>query len=320
MSGLVAYDTSPFEIPLPPGHPFPMRKYRMLREAVAAAGLHGLLRTAPRAELGWVLEVHDRAYVRRVLHGRLSAAEVRRLGLPWSPELAERALRSCGATAAACGDARARGVGLVLGGGGHHALRAAGRGFCVFNDLAVGVRFAQRAGARRVLVVDCDVHQGDGTAALFAHDPTVFTFSLHARGNFPFDKARSDLDVELPDGAGDEVYLRALGETLPGVLRTFRPDLVLYVAGADPLAGDRMGRLGLSGEGLAHRDRFVLGLARAQGVPVAVTLGGGYGEPLEETVRAHLRTVREVLRAFEEVGQPLGRGLAGSCNGARGEL
>lgn len=294
--GLVAYDTSPFEIPLPEGHPFPIRKYRMLRQALEAEGLGELLWTAPRAELRWVLEVHDRAYVHRVLSGTLSEAEQRRLGLPWSPQLAERALRSCGATVAACADALVRGVGLALAGGGHHAQRSAGRGFCVFNDLAVAARFAQHQGLERILIVDCDVHQGDGTAALFTGDATVFTFSIHARGNFPFRKARSDLDIELPDGAGDGVYLRALREALPAVLVAFRPDLLLYVAGADPLVTDRLGRLALSPQGLAERDRFVLETARSAGIPVGVTLGGGYGLPLEHTVRVHLGTVREVLR------------------------
>lgn len=200
---MTAYDTSPFLPALPPGHPFPVGKYRRLRDAVQRAGLPVQLRAAPGPDLGWVLAVHDADYVKRVLAGTLTAAEQRRLGLPWSRALAERALRICGAAVAACQDALDLGVGLVLGGGGHHADRASGRGFCVFNDLAVAARWARANGVGRVLVADCDVHQGDGTASLLRDDPRVFTLSVHAAGNRPFGPVGSDLDVALPDGCGD---------------------------------------------------------------------------------------------------------------------
>lgn len=311
MGHLVAYDLSPFPLPLPRGHRFPAGKYRELRRCLQA--LPGLdLRTPPRSELKWILAVHEAGYVDRVLRGALSEAEERRIGLPWSRQLVERALRLCGAAVCACRDALAGRPGLVLGGGGHHARRGAGAGFCVFNDLAVAARFAQTQGVRRVLIVDCDVHQGDGTAELFADDPGVITFSIHARGNFPFTKARSDWDVEVPDGAGDDVYLGLLEPNLLAALAAARPELVLYVAGADPLAGDRLGRLALTPTGLRERDRMVLRLVCESGASVLVTLGGGYAEPITRTVRAHAGTVEEVLFLSQRVhaqteGTPDGR-------------
>lgn len=308
---MTAYDTSPFLPALPAGHAFPVEKYRRLRDAVQRAGLPVRLRAAPRAHLGWVLAVHDAHYVGRVLAGTLTAAEQRRLGLPWSRALAERALRICGAAVAACQDALDLGVGLVLGGGGHHADRASGRGFCVFNDLAVVARWARANGVGRVLVVDCDVHQGDGTASLLRHDPGVFTLSVHAAGNRPFGPVGSDLDVALPHGCGDREYLGALQDALVWVLGRFQPELVLYVAGADPLRGDRLGRLALSAEGLRTRDRMVLALARRAAAAVVVTLGGGYAEPVERAVQVHLGTVREVVRSAAAGGLAAGTAAEG---------
>lgn len=296
MGAVTAYDTSAFLPPLPAGHPFPAAKYRLLRQTLER--LPQLrLKEAPRADLPWVLAMHDPGYVARVLTGALSAAEQRRLGLPWSPELAERALRTCGATLAACRDALRSGLGLVLGGGSHHAHRSFGRGFCVFNDLAVAARWAVAQGVQRVLIVDCDVHPGDGTGALLRDEPRVFTLSVHARGNCVFGPTCSDLDVQLPDGCRDPEVLRALEAALSYALRRVEPELVLYVAGADPLCGDRLGRLAMSEEGLRNRDRLVFTLVRSLGAGLVVTLGGGYAEPVERTVRVHEGTVREAVLA-----------------------
>lgn len=299
------YDTARFTFPLPPGHRFPVAKYRMLRESLWSDGLGHLLLEPPRIKRADLLQVHEEDYVDRVLSGGLSPAEERRIGLPWSRELAERALRSCGATLAACLDALGTGIGVSLAGGGHHALPDAGRGYCVLNDLAVAVRAVQARGlARRVLIVDCDVHQGDGTARIFAQDRRVFTLSVHARGNFPFPKAKSDLDIELPDGSGDGPYLEALQETLPEVFLRHDPDLIVYVAGADPYERDTLGRLRLTRAGLEARDRVVIGWARRAGIPVAITMGGGYADPLEDVVGIHRATVRIACAAVREGVEP----------------
>ncbi len=288
-----AFYSDTFTLPLPPEHRFPMGKYRRLREAVAAAGLvaDGDLRVPPPATDEELLRAHDAGYVARVKTGTLSDREVRRLGFPWSPALVERSRRSVGGTIAAARAALANGVGLNLAGGTHHAFADRGEGFCVFNDVAVAARALQAEGAvERVAVLDCDVHQGNGTAAIFAGDPTVFTLSIHGRGNYPFVKETSDLDVELPDGAGDADYLAALDAGLDRALGG-APQLAFYIAGADPFRGDRYGRLALSRDGLAERDRRVLARCGAKGLPVAVVMGGGYAA-VEAVVAIHLETVR----------------------------
>lgn len=268
-----------------------MAKYGMLRARVAAAQLASL--EVPAAATDTDLQrVHTPDYVRRVSSGALDPAEQRTIGFPWSPAMVERSRRSAGATLATARQALVDGVAVSLAGGTHHAFPDHGEGFCVFNDVAVAVRMLQaEALARRVLIVDCDVHQGNGTAAIFAGDEDVFTLDLFAEKNYPFRKEAPDLAVPLPDGSGDALYLDRLGEALPRAIATARPDLAIYVSGADPHAGDRLGRLGLTKDGLEERDRTVLGTLRRQGVPVAVTMAGGYGRNLQDTVDIHFATV-----------------------------
>lgn len=278
-----------------------MDKYARLRERCLAEGVLRPEQLREPAAASWeqLAEAHDVEYLRRVEKGELSAREQRRIGFPWSPEMVERSRRSVGATLAAAGAALEGdgrwGVGVNLAGGTHHAYPAHGEGFCVFNDAAVTIRALQRVGRiRRAAIVDCDVHQGNGTAAIFAGDPSVFTFSVHGAGNYPFQRPRSTVDVELPDRARDEVLLAALEIHLPAVLDDFRPELVVYLAGADPFHDDRFGRLAMSKAGLRDRDRVVLGGCRAAGVPVAVTMAGGYARDTADTVDIHVATVRTV--------------------------
>ena len=284
-----------FPLPLPPGHRFPVQKYVLLREAVQAAGLvapEDLVVPEPATD-AQILRAHDPAYLRRVEQGELTAKEMRRIGLPWSPELVARARCSVGGTIAACRAALRDGMAVSLAGGTHHAFRDHGQGFCVFNDSAIAARTLQAEGdVVRVLIVDCDVHQGNGTAAILAGDPTIFTFSIHGARNFPFHKERSDLDVELEDGIQDSDYLAALEPALRQALIQAEADLVIYLAGADPFVGDQFGRLALSKAGLGARDRLVFELCRGVGLPVATVLAGGYGRQIEDTVDIHLETVR----------------------------
>jgi len=287
-------------VPLPPGHRFPMGKYARLRarlvdDAVVPAAW---LAPAPLASRDELERVHDADYVAAVIDGRLDERAQRRIGLTWSPAMVTRSLASVGGTLAAARAALRDGLAGNLAGGTHHAHRGFGSGFCVWNDLAVTARWllAER-GVRRVLILDLDVHQGDGTATIFADEPRVFTCSMHGARNFPFHKATSDLDVELPDGADDALVLARLDETLAAVAERFSPDVVLYQAGVDALAADKLGRLGMSAAGLAERDRRVLGHFRSRGLPVVLTLGGGYGDPIDLTIDAHLGTYR-VAREF----------------------
>lgn len=284
-----------FVLPLPAGHRFPMTKYRLLHERVAAnAERLGIdLGPAPAASLDDLHRVHDPAYVARVLDGSLSMAEQRRLGFPWSPQLAARALRVSGATIAALRRAiEGHTVSATLAGGTHHAAYAHGAGYCVFNDSVVAARHVLAAKlAERVLVVDLDVHHGDGTASLVADDPRIFAFSMHAARNYPAVKPPGDLDVPLPDGTGDEEYLALLERHLATAIDRSRPDAVIYLAGADPFEHDRLGYLGLTKEGLAARDRHVLGTCRTLGAPVAISMAGGYAESVEDIVDIHFRTI-----------------------------
>lgn len=283
-----------FVLPLPPGHRFPMAKYSRLRERVLAEGLiaeEDLLVSPPASDRD-LLRVHSEAYLDRIKSGQLTEKEIRRIGFPWSPQMVERSRRSAGGTIAACQTAFNEGVALNLAGGTHHAHRGFGSGFCVFNDVAVGARASQARGfADRVLILDCDVHQGDGSAAIFVDDPSVFTFSIHARRNFPFRKVPGDLDLALPDGAGDEEYLGLLEEGLWRSLSQARADLAIYLSGADPFVGDSFGRLALTKDGLAARDRMVLSACREAGLPTAVVMGGGYAANVDEIVAIHLGTV-----------------------------
>ncbi len=284
-----------YPLPLPDGHRFPVTKYAALRrrlERLRADGV-GFEFVEPHAATDdELLRVHDRAYVGRVLAGTLSPAEVRRIGFPWSAALVERSLRSTGAAVDAAAAAMEDGIAASLAGGTHHAGPDWGEGFCVFNDTAVAARELQARGlVRRVAILDCDVHQGNGTAAIFAGDESVFTMSIHGEKNFPLRKHASSRDVPLDDGTGDEAYLAALG---PAVAESFdrgRPDIVLYIAGADPYEGDRLGRLAVTKQGLLARDRLVLEAARRAGVPVAIVCGGGYCAEIESIVDIHAATM-----------------------------
>lgn len=283
-----------FVLPLPAEHRFPMAKYRLLRERIAtAAGMHIELLEPPSATLDDLLQVHCPDYVERVLVHGLSAQEQRRIGLPWSPALAERARRVSGATIAALRAALEDGLALSLAGGTHHAHRDHGAGYCVFNDSVVAARHVQRhRGVRRVLVVDLDVHHGDGTAALTRDDPSIYTYSMHAARNYPAVKPPSDLDVALPDGTGDAEYLNRLAATLPRAIAAASADCAIYLAGADPYHGDRLGFLALSKAGLRERDRYTLKTLRDAGLPVAITMAGGYAEALDDLVDIHYATVQ----------------------------
>ncbi|HSM35327.1 MAG TPA: histone deacetylase [Longimicrobiales bacterium] len=287
-----------FVLPLPPGHRFPMEKYarlyeRVAREARRQPDLDVRLGTPRPASDLQLLRVHTSDYVAAVSDGRLTSRQVRDIGFPWSPGLVERSRRSVGGTIEAARWALREGASANLAGGTHHARADRGAGFCVFNDVAVAARAVLAEGlARRVLIVDLDVHQGEGTAAIFAGDRDVFTFSVHAARNFPFRKETSDLDIALDDGTGDGVYLEAVRDGLARAVAAARPQLVLYIAGADPYEGDRLGRLAVSVEGLEHRDRAVLEAAEHAGAGVAVVMGGGYAADIARTVEIHFASVR----------------------------
>jgi acetoin utilization deacetylase AcuC-like enzyme len=278
-------------IPLPAGHRFPAQKYALLRAALQADGLYDL-QPAPFAEAETIALAHEPEYVRRFLDGTVDPKIMRRIGFPWSTQLARRTLASVGGTLAAAADALDSGFGGNLAGGTHHAFRAEGAGFCVFNDLAVATQALRRDGrVRRVAVLDLDVHQGDGTAHIFSDDPDVLTVSLHGQNNFPFRKQSSRIDIGLPDATGDEEYLLRLGDVLPRI-GEFGPDILFYQSGVDGLAGDRLGRLNLTHAGLVARDRAVFEISKLHALPIVVTLGGGYAEPIELTVEAHANTFR----------------------------
>ena len=301
-----AFYADQFVPPLPPGHRFPMSKYRLLRERLD--GMPGLeLRQALPASDGELALAHTPGYVSAVIEGTLSAAQQREIGFLWTEAMVERARRSVGATILAARSALASGVATNVAGGTHHATADKGGGYCVFNDAAVAARLMQAEWHRlhrrllRVAIVDLDVHQGNGSASIFSEDETVFTLSLHGAKNFPFRKERSDLDVDLPDGCSDEAYLRALDDALEELWRrhgTNPPGLIFYVAGADPHEGDRLGRLKLTTAGLAERDRRVLDAARARRIPVALSMAGGYGRVVEETVEVHLGTFRAAIESW----------------------
>ena len=293
----LVYTENVHALALPTTHRFPIAKYERIHRALARDHRPILMLGAPAA---WddVRLVHDGAYVERVRAGALDAGEVRRLGFPWSESLVVRARRSVGGTLAALEWAVAHGAAGHIAGGTHHAFRDRGEGFCVFNDIATAIAVGRRDhGLQRAAVVDLDVHQGNGTAAIYAGDPDVFTLSLHGAHNYPFRKESSTLDVGLPDGTGDDAYLRALAPALERVA-AFRPDVVFYQAGVDALAGDRLGRMSLSQRGLARRDAAVFALARRLGVPIVVTLGGGYGRDIDATVEAHVAVYHGLVVAF----------------------
>ena len=293
-----AYSCHHFVLPLPPGHRFPMDKYRRLHERVAAAAGGFELVEAPAASDADLLRVHTPDYVRGVVEGTLDPADWRRVGFPWSPFAVERSRRSSGGTLAALASACAgEDIAVNLAGGTHHAFADRGGGYCIFNDAVVAARHAQAHGlARRVLVIDLDEHQGDGTAALCAGDPSLYAFSIHGQGNYPARKQAGDLDIELPDGCDDARYLDALASALPLAIRRSGADAAVYLAGADPYLGDRLGRLALSKAGLLERDRMVFGACRRHDLPLAVCMAGGYAPDIDDIVDIHFSTVREALR------------------------
>ena len=291
-----AFYSDHFVLPLPEGHRFPMAKYSMLRERIARE-LRGVqLMEAPAATEGELALAHSPDYVWAVKSGSLSPQAQREIGFPWTPAMAERSVRSAGASIAAGRVAMREGIAGNLAGGTHHASANQGRGFCVFNDIAVTARVLQMEQFRatkqnlQVLVIDLDVHQGNGTAAIFATDPSVFTLSLHGEKNFPFRKVNSDLDVGLPDGCSDEAYSMALENALAQVLQRFQPQFVIYLAGADAHEGDRLGRLKLTEAGMKQRDLQVFDWVRALGLPMLICMGGGYGHDLTQTVQVQMNT------------------------------
>lgn len=293
-----AYYADHFVLPLPADHKFPMAKYARLRERLLAEGIVSPdeLHEAPQAAWEELGLAHGTAYMAQVAAGTLPREVQRRIGFPWSPGMVERSRRSVGATIAAARAALADGVAANLAGGTHHAFADRGEGFCVFNDVAVASRVLQREGlARRVAIVDLDVHQGNGTAAIFAGDPSVFTFSMHGANNFPFRKETSDLDVALADGTGDDEYLGLLARHLETVMAT-EPDVVFYLAGADPYEGDRLGRLKLTIAGLARRDELVLDRVAEAGIPAAISMSGGYAPDIDAIVTIHANTIRTAAR------------------------
>jgi acetoin utilization deacetylase AcuC-like enzyme len=304
-----AFHSDRFTVPLPAGHRFPMPKYALLRARVE--GLAGLeLHEAEPASDGELALAHDPAYVDAVTEGTLGDAAQREIGFPWSPRMVERARHSVGATIAAARAALADGLAANLAGGTHHASADRGGGWCVFNDVAVAARLMQAewhrkrgapASLLRVAVIDLDVHQGNGTAKIFRDDPTVFTLSLHGARNFPFRKEASDLDVDLPDGCTDAPYLEALDTALAALWQHHAdapPGLVFYLAGADPHQGDRLGRLKLTHRGLVERDRRVFDACRARGIPVAISMAGGYGRDIADSVTAHENTLHVAIESW----------------------
>jgi acetoin utilization deacetylase AcuC-like enzyme len=305
-----AFYADQFVLPLPEGHTFPMGKYEKLRARVAAECPGIRMGPALPASDGELALAHSPRYVEAVAHGTLSDAEQREIGFPWSLRMAERARRSVGATISAARVALIDGEGVAanLAGGTHHAQADKGSGYCVFNDAAVAARLMQAEWHRRhrrllrVAVIDLDVHQGNGSAAIFRDDDTVFTLSLHGAKNFPFRKHPGDLDVDLPDGCGDDAYLDALDAALAALWQHHRdapPGLVFYLAGADPHEGDRLGRLRLTSAGLAARDRRVFDACRTRGIPVAVSMAGGYGRDIDVTVGVHLQTLQLAHDAWQ---------------------
>ena len=287
-------------MPVPAGHRFPAGKYQMLRALIATEAIltPSMLVAAPPAERTDLLRAHSAAYVDAVFEGTLAPDIIRRIGLPWSPALVRRSRATVGGAMASARSALKTGLSGQLAGGTHHAHRDFGSGFCVFNDLAVAaLTLLEEGRAGRIAILDVDVHQGDGNSAILKDEPRVLVVSLHGAKNFPFRRVASDLDVDLPDGTEDRAYLHALADVLP-VIDAFRPEILLYLSGVDPLAQDRLGRLSLTHEGLGQRDRMVFEYCRLRGLPVSIAIGGGYAEPISDSVGAYAQTfriAREVL-------------------------
>jgi acetoin utilization deacetylase AcuC-like enzyme len=299
---MYAFSSDHYVIDLPANHRFPIQKYRRIRERLLAEGTLRAdeLLEPTLADPRDICRVHTKDYWEQLSRGTLPAAAIRRLGLPWSESLVRRSRASVQGTLSAARIALREAVAANLAGGTHHAFPDRGEGYCVLNDIAVAIRTLQHdAWVQRMAIVDCDVHQGNGTAAIFANEPDVFTFSIHGDHNYPFRKVPGTLDVALPDGTGDDDYLRALEPAVSRLLAEFRPGLVFYLAGADPHEGDRLGRLRLTHRGLRRRDELVLRACRDAAVPVAIALGGGYGQDLDDTVEAHCNTIRAARALFD---------------------
>jgi len=293
------FSTNRYQITLPEGHKFPALKYGILHQTLQDEGLFHL-EPSPLADREAIVLAHDEDYVNAFVAGTLPQPVMRRIGLPWSQVLVQRAFASVGGTMSAALEAMEHGWGATLGGGTHHAFRSEGAGFCVFNDIAVTIQFLRSQNLiRRAAVIDLDVHQGDGTAEIFQDDPDVFTLSIHCESNFPFLKKRSSLDVALADRLEDDAYLAHLEEVLPAPF-AFKPDIIFYQSGVDPLASDVLGRLSLTPEGLIRRDRRVFETARRYGAPFVLTSGGGYSRPIELSAQAHANTYRTAWQVFSE--------------------
>lgn len=289
-----AFYSDRYLVRLPQGHPFPITKYRSVRRGLLEEGImeRESLREAQPVDPRILELVHASGYLDQVFRGELSGEQLRRLGLPWSKGLVTRASAAVGGTIEAAWAALESGVGANLGGGTHHAFPDRGEAFCLFNDIAVAIRLLQQQKAvERIAVIDLDVHQGDGIATIFRYDPQVFLLSIYCEDNFPLNKVQTDIGLGLPEGTGDQEYLERLGAQLPPVFQ-FDPGLVFYQAGVDPLKEDKLGRLSLSHAGLKERDRMVFQACKDLGVPVVITLGGGYAQPIKKTVQAHLNTFR----------------------------
>lgn len=295
-----AFYSDRFVLPLPSGHRFPMDKYRLLRERVAAQ-LPVVQLIEPEPASDQVLQlVHSPEYIDRLCRGDLSRKEILQIGFPWSEQMVERSRRSTGATIMACRAAISDGVGVNLAGGTHHAYSDRGEGYCCFNDAMVAARLMQSEGrVQRIAIIDLDVHQGNGTAAIAQGDDQIFTLSIHGATNYPFVKERSDLDIDLPDNTQDEAYLESLGQALHTLETRFSPQLLIYLAGADPFMDDRLGRLALSKAGLLDRDRAVFSFAGRHGLPVAVAMAGGYARHLLDTVDIHYQTVDCAVQYYQ---------------------
>jgi acetoin utilization deacetylase AcuC-like enzyme len=292
------YYSDRYTIPLEPTHPFPMSKYRLTRDRLLADGTisHWHLTEPAMAKDEDILLVHEPSYWLRCVRGQLARQEIRRIGFPWSEALVRRSRAAVQGTILAARSALLDGIASNLAGGTHHAYPDHGEGYCVLNDIAIAIRVLQRDRlVRRVAVIDCDVHQGNGTAAIFYRDPDVFTFSMHGEKNFPARKEQSTLDLHLPNGVGDEEYLTILERHLSQILDGFRPEMVFYQAGVDPYERDQLGKLKLTIDGLRRRDQFVLESCRQRRLPVVTTMGGGYANPIGATVEAHCNTVRVAI-------------------------
>ncbi len=290
-----AYYTDHFVLPLPPEHRFPMAKYAQLRQRIISENVlppENLLVPAAATD-AQLLRCHEADYLQKVVNGTLTHKEIRRIGFPWSPYMVERSRRSTGATVAAARTALTEGISANLAGGTHHAGRDHGEGYCVFNDAAVAARVMQDEGrVQRVVIIDCDVHQGNGTADICGNDPTIFTLSIHGKRNFPFRKIYGDMDLGLDDNTGDDEYLDILQMAVERALYLARADLAIYISGADPFIHDKLGKLALTKAGLAARDRLVLEMCYAEGIPVAVGMGGGYAKHIPDIVDIHLQTIK----------------------------